>query len=262
LNSDVNSDESSALIGYTGFVGGNLLRQRSFDALFNSANVEQIAGRSFELVVCSGAPAEKWKANANPEADRANIERLIRALDGVNADKVVLISTVDVFSEPAGVDEASPVSMSGLQAYGKHRRLLEELVLARFDALVVRLPGLYGHGLKKNIIFDFLHDNAVDKADSRGQFQFYGIDRLWHDIEVAIDAAVDVVHLPTEPVTVADVARVAFGREFVNELSGTPARYDIHTRYAALFGGEGVYIEDRDRELAGIRAFVDREREL
>ncbi|MEO6876905.1 MAG: pyridine nucleotide transhydrogenase, partial [Gemmatimonadaceae bacterium] len=71
------SDEplpSAALIGHTGFVGSNLLRQHGFEATFNSANIEQIAGRSFDLVVCCGAPAEKWKANAHPERDLDNIE--------------------------------------------------------------------------------------------------------------------------------------------------------------------------------------------
>ena len=64
----MSDDESTALIGYTGFVGSNLLRQRPFDACFNSSNIDQIAGRSFDLVVCCGARAEKWKANADPEA--------------------------------------------------------------------------------------------------------------------------------------------------------------------------------------------------
>ena len=42
----MNNDGASALIGYTGFVGSNLLRQRAFDATFNSKNIEQISGRS------------------------------------------------------------------------------------------------------------------------------------------------------------------------------------------------------------------------
>ncbi|HEY9225783.1 MAG TPA: NAD-dependent epimerase/dehydratase family protein [Gemmatimonadaceae bacterium] len=257
----MSDDRSSALIGYTGFVGGNLLRQRSFDALFNSSNIEQIAGRSFDLVVCSGAPAEKWKANAQPERDLANIERLVRALEEVNAEKLVLASTVDVFLNPNGVDEDSPVPMEGLHAYGRHRRLLEELVAARFDALIVRLPALYGEGLKKNIIYDLLHDNDVHKVDSRGVFQFYNLDHLWRDIEVALDNELAVIHLATEPVSVADVARVGFGIDFKNEIVPTPARYDMHTKHAALYGETGPYIENVARELAGIADFVARERQ-
>lgn len=254
------ADDSAALIGYTGFVGSNLLRQRPFDDCFNSSNIGQIVDRCFDLVIVAGARAEKWKANADPERDLDNIERLIRALSRVEARKVVVISTVDVFIEPVGVNEDSPTPMQPLHAYGRHRRRLEEVISARFDAHVIRLPGLYGEGLKKNVIFDFLHDNEVEKIDSRGVFQFYPIDRLWRDITLAIDNELPLVHLSTEPVSVADIAREAFELEFVNEVSATPARYDVQTKYAAVFGGHGVYIEDKMRELNGIKAFVDSQR--
>jgi hypothetical protein len=81
----MNDDASSALIGYTGFVGSNLLRQRTFDACFNSSNIDQINGRSFDLVVGCGARAEKWKANADPAADLDNIELTGALLSNVNA---------------------------------------------------------------------------------------------------------------------------------------------------------------------------------
>jgi len=251
---------STALIGYTGFVGSNLLRQFQFDDCFNSSNVEQIAGRSFDLIVCAGVRAEKWKANAEPERDLDNIERLARALTRAETRKIVLISTVDVFREPIEVDEESPTPMEGLHAYGRNRRRLEEIVAARFDALVVRLPGLYGPGLKKNVIYDFLHGNELQQIDSRGVFQFYDLVRLWSDIETAIDDGLELVHLPTEPVSVADVAREAFGMDFTNELSAAPARYDVRTRYASLFGGADCYLETRMKELSGIAEFVGRQR--
>jgi nucleoside-diphosphate-sugar epimerase len=250
----------TALIGYTGFVGGNLSAQRPFDALYNSSNIDEIAGRAFDLIVCAGTPAEKWKANADPERDLANIERLAAAVTRASARRFVLLSTVDVFASPIAVDEQSPVSAVGLHAYGRNRRLLEERLASSFDTTIVRLPGLYGPGLKKNVIFDFLHDNDVQKIDSRGLFQFYDTTRLWSDLETAVRNRLPLVHLPTEPVSVADVARAAFGIEFDNTVAPTPARYDMRTRHAALFGGEGAYVEDSARVLGGIAAFVARER--
>ncbi len=253
-------DGGAALIGYTGFVGGNLLAQRSFDARYNSSNIEDIAGRSFDLIVCAGAPAEKWKANADPAADLANVERLANAMLRASARRVVLLSTVDVFGSPIGVDEASPVPTAGLHAYGTNRRLLEELISSRFETTIVRLPGLYGPGLKKNAIYDFLHDNDVHKIDSRGVFQFYDTTRLWRDVDAALEHRLPLVHLPTEPVSVADVARAAFGIEFDNPVLASPARYDMLTSHAELFGGHGSYIESASETLAGISGFVARER--
>ena len=248
-----------ALIGHTGFVGSNLARQTHFDATYNSSNIETIAGQEFDLLVISGVRAEKWIANANPEQDRAGIERLESAIADVKAKQVVLISTVDVFMTPMEVDESSPVSTTGLHAYGKHRYELEQRLANRYRTLVARLPGLYGPGIKKNVIHDFMKNHQVEKIDSRGVFQFYGLQRLWKDLEIAMQNGLGLIHLPTEPVSVAEVAMAAFGREFTNHVVDKPARYDIRTKHSSLLGGVGPYIENKTAELEGIRLFVDHE---
>jgi nucleoside-diphosphate-sugar epimerase len=247
------------LIGHTGFVGSNLARQTRFDATFNSSNIESIAGQEFDLLVIAGVRAEKWLANANPEQDKAGIDRLLNALTTVRARQLILISTVDVFSRPIDVDESTPVKTSGLHAYGTHRYDLEQTLAGRFETLVARLPGLYGQGIKKNVIHDFLKNHETEKIDSRGVFQFYGLHRLWSDLEAAMKHRLHLLHLPTEPVSVGEVARFAFGREFMNHVAQTPARYDVRTRHAALLGGVGDYLESKAAELEGIRLFVDHE---
>jgi len=170
---------------------------------------------------------------------------------------VVLISTVDVFLTPIGVDEATTVVTAGLHAYGRNRFHLEQVLADRFDTVVARLPGLYGHGIKKNVIHDFIHNHQIEKIDSRGVFQFYGLHRLWSDLQIAMAKRLALVHLPTEPVSVAEVVQAVFDREFNNHVVATPARYDIRTRYAALFGGLGDYLENKTAELEGIRRFVE-----
>ena len=42
------------LIGYTGFVGGNLLRQSEFQKLYNSSNIAEIQEQQFDYLVCAG----------------------------------------------------------------------------------------------------------------------------------------------------------------------------------------------------------------
>src|SRR5438552_4162465 len=100
---------SDALVGYTGFVGGIINSQHHFDALYDAQNIEEIAGKKFGLLVCAGAPGVKWLANKEPKEDLASIERLMNALDHVQADAMVLISTVDVYAHPAGVTEKTPI---------------------------------------------------------------------------------------------------------------------------------------------------------
>ena len=249
------------LIGHTGFVGSNLARQTHFDAFYNSANVDSIAGEEFDLLVCSGVRAEKWIANANPEQDRAGIDRLLDALKTVRAKQVILISSVDVFLSPIDVDETTTVETDHLHPYGRHRFELERTLAGRYPTLVARLPGLYGPGIKKNVIHDFLKNHETHKIDSRGVFQFYGLHRLWTDLEIAMKNGLELIHLPTEPVSVAEVARAAFDREFTNHVVEKPARYDVRTKHSRLFGGVGPYLENKMAELEGIRLFVDHERQ-
>lgn len=248
---------SNALIGYTGFVGSSLLRQTAFDTLYRSTNIEDIAGRTFDTVVCAGAPGQKWLANREPEADLASIERLIGLLGTITCRRFVLISTVDVFALPQGVDEETPVDESALQPYGLHRRLLERFVDERFPgSLIVRLPGLVGPGLRKNVIFDFHNQNNLHAIESRGSFQFYPMVNLWHDIGLALDAGLRLVHLAAAPVTVAAISQEGFGRPFTSTLGGNPASYDMRSRHAGLFGGQGAYQYSARETMLAVRAYA------
>jgi dTDP-4-dehydrorhamnose reductase len=251
---------TQALIGHSGYVGSTLLRQTRFDAMYRSTDIANIRGTTHELVVCCGAPAQKWIANRDPEGDRRKIEGLMEHLSTIRCQRFVLISTVDVFQTPQGVDEDTPVDEDGLHAYGLHRRMLEKFVTETFsDHLIARLPGLVGPGLRKNVIFDFLNDNNLQQIDSRGVFQFYPMVNLWHDLQVAQTHKLNLLHLTAEPISVADVALQGFGREFRNELANPPARYDMRTRHASLFGQAGHYQYSARDTLLAIRAFAQSE---
>jgi nucleoside-diphosphate-sugar epimerase len=248
---------TSALIGHTGFVGSNLRQMVPFDVLANSSNVDELRGRSFALVVCAGARAEKWKANRDPAADLAGIERLSSVLREVRAERFVLVSTVDVFEAAALVDESAPAD--ALHAYGRHRRMLEELCEDRFGAQVLRLPGLFGPGLKKNAVYDLLHDNQVEKIHPASTYQFYDVRALWDDAEKAHRAGIRLLHLSTEPLSMGEIAARCFGRE-LSTSAGAPARYDLRSRHAELWGGRGGYLRSREEILRGLERFVREER--
>lgn len=247
----------TALIGHTGFVGSNLLRQTRFTHQFNSKTIGSIAGQAFDQVVCCGAPAEKWKANQNPLADWENLARLMTCLERLTARQVILISTVDVFEAPLGADEDSPIDPLRVGAYGKHRYLLEKFITDRFDSLVVRLPGLFGPGLKKNVIFDFLYNNQVERIHSEARYQFYDLNNIWGDIQRALHAKLRLIHFATEPVSVAEVASQGFGRRFDNKTAGTPAVYDFRTKYDDIYGSSGGYLHRKQAVLHAIRKFVE-----
>lgn len=251
---------ANALIGFSGFVGGTLLKQAPFESLYRSTNIRDIEGQSFDTVVCAGAPAQKWIANREPEADRDKIDGLIAHLKTIQCKTFILISTVDVFKNPIGVDEDTPVDEVGLHTYGLHRRLLEKFVESHFaNYLIVRLPGLVGPGLRKNAIFDFLNDNNLHMIDSRGVFQFYPMVSFWYDIQTARNAGLKLVHLTATPISVADVSRRGFGKAFEQILANTPATYDMRTCHAQVFGASGRYQYNARETIQAIRAYAQSE---
>ena len=251
---------TNALIGYSGFVGSTLLKQAHFSALFRSTNIHEIENHEFDVVVCAGAPAQKWIANRDPADDRKKIDALIDHLRTIKCKKFILISTVDVFKEPIEVNESTPVDESGLHAYGLHRRMLEKFVEQHFPShLIIRLPGLVGPGLRKNVIFDFLNNNNLYAIESRGVFQFYPMTNLWYDIQIALEAGLSLVHLTAEPISVADVSLQGFGRPFMQTLENPPARYDMQTRHAQIFGSGGQYQYCSRETIQAIRAYAQSE---
>ncbi len=147
-----------ALVGYTGFVGSNLAASGEFEGLYNSKNVQEAYGTCPDILYYSGVPAAKFIANKFPRQDMEIMEAAVENIRKINPKKLVLISTVDVYKEPNGRDEDSPMETEGLAAYGANRLWLEGKVREMYpDCLIVRLPGLYGKNIKKNFIYDYIN---------------------------------------------------------------------------------------------------------
>lgn len=146
------------LVGYTGFVGSNLYKEGRFDAVYHSKNIEQAYGTKPDLLVYAGIRAEKYLADHAPENDIAQILAAQRNIEKIGPKKLVLISTIDVFKTAKNVDENAAITVEGLRPYGADRYRMELWVREKYpDALIIRLPGLFGKNIKKNFIYDFIH---------------------------------------------------------------------------------------------------------
>lgn len=301
----------NVLVGHTGFVGNNLYRYGSFELGVNSGSVREAYGTKPELCVYAGLRAEKYLANQQPEKDWQMIEQAKENIRMIKPQKLVLISTIDVFKSPLAVYEDSAIDMDGLQPYGYNRRVLENWVRENYpEALIVRLPGLFGEGIKKNFIYDIINVipfmlsetkmgelssqeaaieeyyeiqgngfwkcrnlnegeknalrnilgrvnfSALQFTDSRSEFQFYPLKRLWSDINIALENKIELLHTATEPISAGEIYKFLYGREFMNETAGVPAKYDYRTRYSGLYGQDGGYIIGKEEVLFEIQKFI------
>ncbi|WP_428393229.1 hypothetical protein [Lichenicoccus sp.] len=244
-----------ALIGHTGFVGSNLLAQRPFTATFNSATIDSIDGRAFEEVVCAGVSAVKWWANQNPDEDRARIESLMRHLEHIRADRFTLISTIDVYDPPLAVTEDDEPQAQ--HPYGANRIMLERFVAECFPLhQIIRLPALFGSGLKKNAIYDLMHNNRIELINPAAAFQWYPLDRLGQDLQTARTQPVTHLNLATEPLTMEAIRTRCFPTLQLSIQASPPAHYDMHSLHAEALGGSGAYLMDRTAVLNAIAHFV------
>lgn len=298
-----------ALVGHTGFVGSNIAACHGFDGLYNSQNIKKAYGTCPDLLIYAGVPAAKFLADKDPDGDMAVCQNAFENIKKIAPKKLVLISTVDIYQNPNGADENTPADAQNPSAYGRNRAALEKLVRAEYnDALIIRLPALFGTGLKKNFIYDFLHPapsmltqqkydelsakselisqcyaaaqngfyklenesvelveyfqqsdfNSLCFTDSRAEYQLYDVSCLWRDISVALAANLTLLNITAEPLCAAAIYdALTYGGKFENILQKVPAKYDMKSKYAPLYGGENGYIYSADETLEALKAFVN-----
>lgn len=233
---------TSALIGHTGFVGSNLRLQGDFQATFNSHNIEAIRGSYFDEIVCAGVPAVKWLANKEPEADWQNICRLMSCLEQASAGHFTLISTIDVYRNPIGFTEMDTPVTEGLHAYGRHRLALEEFVAKRFPLHgIVRLPALFGSGLKKNALFDLMNRNMTDLIAPGATFQWYPLRRLYADLDIVRRAKVKLINVTAEPISMGDIRDRFFSDVPIGDRASISPHYNLRSIHDLLLGGHNGY---------------------
>lgn len=247
----------TCLIGYSGFVGANLLQQHSFDDLYRSSNIEEIQGKAYDLLVISGVSAAKWRANKAPEEDRRAIEGLLSNLRCVKARQVVLMSTVDVYPIGRGVDESFDCASLPNHAYGTNRLYVEESVKATFkEVFVIRLSGLFGPGLKKNVIYDLLHDNCLNVINPGSIFQYYDMSAIWGDVQVILEHSIPLINLASEPMATSFIRDSCFPGKQIGAEPAPLAAYDVRSLYTGVFGNQHGYRFDSGAAMDRLNRFV------
>lgn len=250
----------NALVGYTGFVGSNLNNQFKFDYLYNSKNIEEIKRKNFDLLVFAGVPAVKWLANKEPENDLKIVMKLEEILKTVDAKKFILISTIDVYSQTQNLDEDFDCSSISNQAYGTNRLRFEQFCDDHFkNCTIVRLPGLFGKGIKKNVIFDLLNNNCLDMINKDSYIQYYDLKNLWADIQKANEFGLNLINLFTEPVSSKEIIDNFFPEK--NSLIGanksTEVHYNLFTKHAMLWKNSNKYIYTKEQVLNDLKKFIE-----
>lgn len=254
--------EVNGLIGFSGFVGQHLMEQTNFQEIYRSTSVETLRNKCFDVLVCAGMPAVKWLANKEPERDKEILRSLIGILRSVTAKKFVLISTIDVYPDSScGGDEDTDCHGQVNHAYGTHRRWFEDQIRELFqEHHVIRLPALYGDHMKKNYIFDLLHNREefIQKINISSHFQWYDVADLWADVHMIMQNGIRFANLFTEPVMTKIIVQQCFPQHLdrIDISSAADLKYDLRTKHAHLWGKHDHYISTASEVLSKISQFV------
>jgi len=169
------------IIGAGGFVGSAFVRQAAAAECevvpITRANYEAHRGSEFDVLVDAAGNSKKYLADEDPGEDfRRSVEHRLRTLLDFRAGVHLHVSSVDVYEDltsPATTREDRVIDgPRSSSRYGFHKLLAEDLVRHYAgDWLVVRLAGMVGPELRKNPVFDILHDRPLRiHPDSRYQY--------------------------------------------------------------------------------------------
>jgi len=248
-----------AIIGYSGFVGSNLLQFYKFDHFYNSQNLADAANQSFDELYLCCIPSVKWRAIKYPQEDADTIENIQTILETITAKRVILISTIDVYDDvDRKYDEDYDCDWLHNHAYGRNRYFFERFVMKTFENHhIVRLPALFGKGLKKNVIYDLLHTNQIANIPRNSMFQWYDLNWLGPDIDLILKNGLRICNLFTEPLPTHEILDLFDHHRDSYNQNNIPIVYNSKTRHSDLFDCDVPgYIRTRSEVLCSIIKFI------
>jgi sugar phosphate isomerase/epimerase len=250
----------NAIVGYSGFVGSNLLQFYKFDHFYNSKNFYQAKNMEFDKMYFCGVPAVKWKANKYPQEDLDIIDSIKNILKTVKVKQFILISTIDVYENvDLGNDEDYECDYVINHHYGRNRYMFEQFIQNTFtDYSIIRLPALFGKGLKKNIIYDLINNNQIENIPINSSFQWYNLEWLKNDIDIIIKNKIKICNLFTEPVDSIEIINLF--QYNITQLNNNNHKiiYNCKTKYSNAFDSSVVgYIRDKNIVIESIKQFIN-----
>jgi hypothetical protein len=250
---------SKCIVGYTGFVGSNLLQFYKFDYFYNSKNFKDIIDKTFDEIYFCGVPAVKWYANKNPDEDLLTINNIIDILKTIKVNKFYLISTIDVYEDVISEKDENYICNYKINhPYGKNRYIFEQFIISQFpNHHIIRLPALFGKGLKKNIIYDLLNNNGLENIPINSSFQWYDLNWLKQDIEVIIKNNIKICNFFTEPLNTINILNL-FNYDINNFDNTKKMSYNLKTKYGNNFNSSiDGYIRDKKTVETSIKDFIN-----
>lgn len=224
-----------AILGASGFVGSNYLKLNPKTKVVRRNELNSNHRRiSCQNLIIAAPSANKWSANLNPQKDRLEIESLLQSIkEKFLAERVLLFSTIDVYGNPNNVSESE--TEFPLNAYGENRLLFAQRLSETFQTTTIRLSGLYGPGLKKNLLHDILRKRTefICNINPNSTFQWTHVLDALKLSRKFFDDNIEKVNIVAEPVKVSELEINTWPWQDLLSESQILSEYNVTTNYDA-----------------------------
>lgn len=251
------SEIKKILIGNTGLIGKTLSKSIQFDYTFNTKNINEyinLVPDGCDLYL-SCLPATKWQVNQDIKQDLNNIYNLIDIISKKKYQKIILISTIDVYSDSELGGNESDIPVVRSLNYGSNRYLFELLIkqlVEKVTLKIFRLPALFSLDIKKNVLFDLLNRNNIHKINSNSIYQWYDLNDLAASIEKYHYYNEEIVNLFPEGIRTYELIEEFFPQYEKEVLFGSPVFYDYCTKFSKT-----GYLYSEKESKAKIKNFIN-----
>ena len=169
------------ILGYKGFLGSAIYKvfgeSEGLEVYgIDRNNWKEYSSFSFDYFIDADGNSSKFVATKNMSLDfEQNALSEAKVLDSFSFDKIILISTIDVYNDKSmqqNNSEDSAIDPLTLSNYGFSKYVRELLVRRHAKKwLILRLGGLIGDGLKKGPVYDVLNHSML-YVSKESKFQF------------------------------------------------------------------------------------------
>jgi len=215
-----------SIIG-SGFVSSALQIQIDNCRVYDRKNINELGKCDHEIIIISAPTGNRLQVRDDPKKDLLDCEIIIKQVSNANFDRIIHISTVDVFQN---------------NDYGHNRKWLEDRLKSDHRSTIFRLPTLIHPMIAKNILFDLSRKKWLEKISLDSKIQWYPLKNLWHDIKKNIDLGISQNNLVSRPISNRELVSVLEPEllENLSENLTVPCYYDVRSH-------DGTYwVSDED----------------
>jgi hypothetical protein len=124
------------------------------------------------------------------------------------------------------------------------------------QSIIIRLPNLYGNGLKKNFIYDLIYRNRWDLTHKDSKMQWYNLKHIWKDILIVKENMLSVVNFAVAPVSVKKIAKYSLDIAFTNITEKEPLNHRMLTVHSKIFGKKNGFLYSQKQTLEELKDFI------